>query len=132
MASDFGDLVSTIVTALDGIAGLRVDVAGWPDVVSPPAALLTPTDQADAVLDESVTVESFELLVVVQDGGSFRAAQKALHPYTSRTGASSVKAVLRAALGGNLLSCNRQRFGRFEINGTPYPGVQFALEVISQ
>lgn len=132
MPSDFGTLATAIATAV-ATTGLRMPADGsYPDQITPPCALLTPTDDEGLNLDDTNTLETFELLVAVQAGGSMRAAMAALHPYLSRTGAQSVRLALRTGLGGNLIRVTRRQVGRFDVDGTIVVGARFELEVISQ
>lgn len=141
--ADLGTLRTTLATALDTIPAigsgktaippLRVHAGGlWPDTVNPPAALIRPTSDDPMSLDETVLVQRFEIIVVVQGGAMYESSQRVLDFYCSNTGTWSVKAALQTALGGLLLSCNRREYGTFEVGGVVLAGAQFAVEVISE
>lgn len=123
--------LATIATGLDTISGLRVHADGlWPDVVNPPAALVKPNGNDPLVLDESIVTESIEVVVVVQGGGPYTSAQKALLPYCANSGSASVPAALRTALGSALVSLKRREYGTFEIGDVVLAGAAWDLEVI--
>lgn len=132
MVSDFETLATRIATAI-ATTGLRLPTDGAPpDNINPPTALLMPTGEDGLPLDESSTTVTWELLVALQDGGSFHATMAQLHAYLSRTGAKSIRAALRAGLGGDLLGVRLRQTGRFEVNGAMVVGARYELEVISQ
>lgn len=131
--ADLEATLATIAAGLDTIAGLRVHADGlWPDAVNPPAALIEPTTSEPLTLDESSLVEHIRVIVVVRGGGPYVSAQKALLPYCANTGASSVRAALRTALGGALISANRREYGVFEIGEARMAGAAWDLEVICE
>jgi hypothetical protein len=132
VTSDFEDLTTRIATAV-ATTGLRIpDDGAWPDNINPPAALLTPGDSSALDLAETSTTERFDLIAVVQLGGSRRDAMRRMAPYISRTGLKSVTLALRTGLSGDLLQVNRRQTGQFEIDGVVLWGARWELEVISQ
>ena len=131
--ADIVATLATIATGLRTISGLNVHADGlWPDSVNPPAALIAPEGEADLSLDMSATTQRIKLIVVVKGGGGYESAQTALLPYCANSGAKSVRAALRTALGSALLTANRRDYGNFEIGGALHAGASWDLEVICQ
>jgi hypothetical protein len=93
---NLADVMQAVADRLDTIAGLRC--YGYPpDVIQPPAAVVTYPDTIDFDQTYSRGCDRLELPVVVLVGKvSDRASRDTLGAYVDGSGASSVKAVLES------------------------------------
>jgi hypothetical protein len=128
VSASVGQIRKAIQTALEQIDGLSA-YATWPGNVVPPAAMVRPMTIEYAEAFDSLTVFTFEIVVLVRYA-NLRAGQDALDEYVSPFGARSIQQAVEndQSLGGltDIVNCARMHdYGEIALGKTPYLGAMF-------
>lgn len=132
-ASNIGAVMDDIGTALGTITGLRVyDFP--PKSAQPPFAFVDMPDAIDfdASMQRGYDRTTLNVVVAVADVVD-RAVRDQIATYAAGIGASSVKAVLEAALhteNGRTARVRKVTFGPVHLSGQAYYGAIFELDII--
>ena len=95
--------MATISNVRDGLAARLNTIGGlhvyneWPDTITPPAALIRPASaQYEQTFGSDWATMQIEVLVVVGLKAGLANAERALEPYISNTGTSSIRVAVAA------------------------------------
>ena len=95
--------MATISDVRDGLAVRLRTISGlhvydeWPDTITPPAALIRPASaQYEQTFGADWATMQLEVLVVVGLMGGLANAERAMEPYISNTGTSSIRVAVAA------------------------------------
>ena len=95
--------MATISNVRDGLAARLNTISGlhvydeWPDTITPPAALIRPASaQYEQTFGSDWATMQIEVLVVVGLKAGLANAERALEPYISNTGTSSIRVAVAA------------------------------------
>lgn len=124
-----------IKTGLETISGLKVYDTAPENIGQVPAAYVLPVrGRYDLNLGGDME-HLFEIVLLVQRGGSLAEAQDSLDDYLAESGASSIKAAVEAATlstHGELIQAEGYRnYGGLEYAGQVYLGCKFDVKVIT-
>lgn len=124
-----------IKTALETISGLRVYDTVPDSIGELPAAWVLPTGGTYDFDVGGDMEHRFEIVLLVQRGGSLTEAQDALDGYLAESGTGSIKAAVDAATLSTHADAIRvegyRDYGGMEYAGQLYLGVRFDVSVIT-
>jgi len=123
-----------IATALGTISGLRVHQTAPESIGQLPAAYIVPRSGSYDLAAGGQMIHRFEVVLLVQRGGSLSEAQDALDDYLSASGSSSVRQAINSANLGAHADCIRvegyRDYGGLEYAGQLFLGARLDVEVV--